>query len=228
MTRWDIINFLIRKNNYKSYLEIGYFKGWSFDNVKCGIKVAVDPFPSKTEILQSLPKGEYIGEPFGHSEGGADTLYKMTSDEYFENYASPYIFDIIFIDGLHEASQVERDIKNSLDHLSPGGTIVLHDCNPPTLAHATTGDNAGNWNGDVYKAFIKARTELPFLTYTIDTDWGCGVIHPDIPAEPLNFPVEEIDYSILEDNRVEALNLISVEEFIKKNHEEPKDNNVPA
>ncbi len=35
MTRWDIINHFIKKNDYKNYLEIGYYKGWSFDAVEC-------------------------------------------------------------------------------------------------------------------------------------------------------------------------------------------------
>jgi len=222
MNRWDIINSFIQKHNYKSYLEIGYYKGWSFDQVKCEDKTATDPNPCKNEFQQSMPPNSILV-----SDGGCD-IHKCTSDYFFSKIDEDEKWDIIFIDGLHEATQVSRDIENALKHLSPGGTIVLHDCNPPTLQHSTIGDKHGNWNGDVYKAFIKARIELPYLTYTIDTDWGVGVIHPNIPARPLNFPVEEIDYEALDNDRYEILNLISVEDFKTKMNEEIKNNNLPA
>lgn len=241
MHRWDIINFLIRKNNYKSYLEIGYFKGWSFDNVNCDHKTAVDPNPSKDRRQETVPYGYVLGPVH---DGVTDEVlspgyvYKMTSDDFFNAKNDGVKYDIVFIDGLHEAKQVYFDIMNSLQHLSPGGTIVLHDCNPPTLLHATTGDAGGNWNGDVYKAFVKFRFAHPeYDTYTIDTDWGCGVIHTPADEETTYidslFRGEHID-NFLNDwdrfdmHRKDLLNLISVEEFIKKNHEETKDHNVPA
>jgi len=49
MTRYDIINLLIEKNNYNSYLEIGYQDGICYDNIKISEKNAVDPNPRKTE-----------------------------------------------------------------------------------------------------------------------------------------------------------------------------------
>ena len=46
-------------------------------------------------------------------EGGT---HKMTSDHFFS--INKDNFDIIFIDGLHEYSQVMKDIKNSLKFLN--------------------------------------------------------------------------------------------------------------
>ncbi len=60
MQRWDIINHFIEKNNYKKYLEIGYYKGWSFDKVICDEKTAVDPTPSKTSCQVSMEYGKYM------------------------------------------------------------------------------------------------------------------------------------------------------------------------
>lgn len=230
MNRWDIINLLIEKNNYRTYLEIGYFKGWSFDNVRCYLKVAVDPNPSKTVAQQELPYGGHM--PSNPTDPWL--LEKMTSDEFFNIIHATTLFDIIFIDGLHEASQVEKDIRNSLDHLSPKGTIVLHDCNPPTLAHATTGDAAGNWNGDVYKAFIKFRLQYPeYETYTVNTDWGCGIIYtPPKEGMYIDLTTEEVESLLQWDNfdvnRMNLLNLISVEEFINKTNERAKSTDMPA
>lgn len=218
MNRWDIINHFITKYNYKSYLEIGYFKGWSFDNIKCDFKVAVDPNPSKIPVHEEAPHGSVIVE-------APHAIYKMTSDEFF---ASPPIandfrdhkWDIIFIDGLHEAEQVLRDIGNSIAHLSENGTIIIHDCNPPTWAHVTTGDAGGNWNGDVYKAAVQMRCLAAANFYTIDTDWGVGVLRPNEPPEKIegewNFLPWQGDWMQFDQNRKQFLNLISVQEFLER------------
>ena len=68
--------------------------------------------------------------------------FKMTSDHFFDSLDRGTIlhkktrFGVIFIDGLHLADQVDRDISNSLRYLAQDGFIVLHDCNPPTEWHA--------------------------------------------------------------------------------------------
>lgn len=171
MYRWDIINYLISKYNYKKYLEIGYYKGWSFDNIICESKTAVDPNPCKTLSQQESPNDIGILDDEG-------TIWKMTSDDFFEYEVGDQKYDIIFIDGLHESGQVYKDIMNAVDVLNEGGTIVLHDCNPPEYEHTTTGID-GAWTGDTYKGFIKyRRNNWHIPTYTIDTDWGIGIIKP--------------------------------------------------
>ena len=64
-------------------------------------------------------------------------------------------FDVIFIDGLHLADQVEKDIDNALKFIKEDGFIILHDVNPPTEWHAResylffNSPAAGAWNGTV-------------------------------------------------------------------------------
>jgi hypothetical protein len=228
MYRWDIINHFITKYNYKSYLEIGYFKAWSFDNVKCDFKIAVDPNPSKTPEQESAPLQSIIVDP-------PHAIYKMTSDDFFSHPAIQRDFrdhkwDIIFIDGLHEARQVMRDITNSLKYLNEGGTIILHDCNPPTYQHVTTGDPGGNWNGNVYEAVMDFRDkyEGDYSFYCVDTDWGVGVIrkrdfcidlfHPYTIGIRMAMPIDRFptEWDFFDAARKEILSLISVEEFLKK------------
>jgi len=229
MNRWDIINHFIEKNNYKTYLEIGYYKGWSFDQIKCDKKRAVDPNPLKSQFQIDA---KYGSDTILANEKGIVT--KFTSDDFFQDgRLSKTSWDIIFIDGLHEAFQVEKDIQNSLKHLSPGGTIILHDCNPPTYEHTTTGVD-GCWTGDTYKAFCKFRLQYPeYESFTVDTDWGCGVISTP-PGESDEVDMKEDDVSILlgwehfDKHRKELLNLISVEEFLKKTNERSQDNNSAA
>lgn len=77
--RWDIINDLIKKNGYKSYLEIGvYNRALNFNQIKAKIKWCVDP----------------------DVNANADVV--CTSDMYFESaIQAGEKYDIIFIDGLH-------------------------------------------------------------------------------------------------------------------------------
>lgn len=47
-------------------------------------------------------------------------LVRATSDAYFAAYRGPP-FDLVFIDGLHHAEQIRRDIDHSLHrHAAPG------------------------------------------------------------------------------------------------------------
>jgi hypothetical protein len=95
INRTSIINHLIKKYNVKNYLEIGIRDGANFNQIKLKNKYGVDPEPS------SDCKGE--------------SIFLMTSDEYFDYIKESKIkFDLIFIDGLHLEEQVTKDIQNSL------------------------------------------------------------------------------------------------------------------
>jgi hypothetical protein len=193
MTRTEIINALIDKHEYEDYLEIGVNTpsqpGYNWVGVKAKNKHGVDP--------------------------NVDTTYKMTSDDFFKENEN--IYEIVFVDGLHIFEQAYRDIVNSLHSLRDGGTIVVHDCNPVTEITQRRERASDAWHGDVWKAIVKLRMEEIGLTiHTVDTDEGCAIIRRGsqilLPVSPDEDPY---DYSFLERRRVEALNLISVEEFIK-------------
>ena len=47
--------------------------------------------------------------------------------------------------------------------------------------------------------------------WTVDEDCGCGIIKK---GKQDLFPVQKIEFKLLEKNRKELLNLISVEEFL--------------
>ena len=46
--RWDLINYLINKNNYLSYLEIGCDDDILFKKIKIKSKIGVDPLSGGT------------------------------------------------------------------------------------------------------------------------------------------------------------------------------------
>lgn len=223
MNRWDIINFFMNKRErpqWTCYLEIGYYKGWSFDQSQlCSIKDAVDPNPSKTPEQENLPYGSWNILAGGDST--AHTLYKMTSDQFFEQRREGAArYDIIFIDGLHERHQVLRDVRNAFKWLNEGGVVIMHDCNPTYEAHTTTGID-GNWTGDVYKAMLDIRNSPQCDAYVIDTDWGVGVVRPVHELKKKDITDIEhynalYDWEYFDHARKQLLGLVDISTFIAK------------
>lgn len=199
MKRWEIINRIIENKGYKNYLEIGVRDGECFKEIFCENKIGIDPNPTSNH-----------------------TTHIMTSDRFFQQIDRDQKFDIVFIDGLHLDFQVDRDIDNSLKHLSEGGTIVLHDCNPPTKHHAAespvfTPPANGDWNGTVYLSLIRIRLYNSNLKLiTVNDDWGVGILTKEEVNETLNaFPNDALTWDFFNQNRNEILNLITTEEFEK-------------
>jgi hypothetical protein len=191
--RHDIINYLIDKYGLVNYLEIGVFKGENIREVKAAHKDGVDP---SVEGFQA-----------------PEVNYPITSDEFFDLIKGHDIkYDIIFIDGLHHADQVEKDIKNALKHIVDGGFILMHDCNPTSYEAQLIPRETIAWNGDVWKAFVDFKATYPSLkSCVVDTDFGVGVIQNGDKINSGNFGVN--DYKQFDENRKELLNLITWDEF---------------
>ena len=196
MKRYEIINQFIKSKGYKNYLEIGVRNGECFGMIECKNKLGVDPNPTS-----------------GH------TTHIMESDEFFSKISTDKKFDIVFIDGLHIDSQVDKDIENSLAHLEEGGTIVLHDCNPPTNLHALTEPvysppTNGEWNGTVYLSLIKLRLYKNDLKLTtVNSDWGVGILTRGLSETIKAFPNDSLNWEFFDSNRENILNLISPDDF---------------
>ncbi len=207
--RTDVINkILSKRSNDTVYLEIGVRNPEdNFYAIKSKLKYSVDP---GLEVKTNK----------------AD--FKLTSDDFFKLLRKGEIlskdcrFDVIFIDGLHLAEQVDRDIENALNFLKDDGFVVLHDCNPPTEWHSRetysfySSPADGAWNGTVWKAFLKRRFEKSLYSCCIDTDWGVGILTKNINiGSPINKVNPFFEYKEFNKYRKYYLNLISFEEFIK-------------
>jgi hypothetical protein len=86
-------------------------------------------------------------------------------------------FDIALVDSLHEFEPSWRDLLEGFRLIREGGTLVVHDCLPPRSEIAVPNYIQGEWCGVSYQAyvdFISQRHDL--AVYTVDTDYGCGVI----------------------------------------------------
>lgn len=197
MYRFDIINLLIQKYGYQRYLEIGVEGGEAFGNVKCALKHGVDPY-------------------------SVNATHRIPSDEFFATINDDVEYDLIFVDGLHVEDQAQRDIENALEHLSDGGTIVVHDCDPPTEWHQRSYEEAQlngcrQWNGTTWRAFVNLRATRPDLDMcVVDTDWGCGIIYESEEGQDvIELPSYGLTYADFLINRKAWLNLISEEEFLQ-------------
>ncbi len=146
--KYELINKVITKKNYKSYLEIGCDENQNFDKINIQEKVGIDP-----------KKGGNI---------------RMTSDSYFRTNQKN--FDCIFIDGLHTYEQAKKDVLNSINVLNENGMIFLHDCLPKSYFHQAVPRSRNIWNGDVWKVIVEFRVKENFDTFTCFIDEGVGVI----------------------------------------------------
>lgn len=201
MNHTDIINYLIKQNNYNSYLEIGLDDGRCFVFVECENKYCVDPFTEFKDLIQN----EDMIPPC--------LTWRMTSDELFAQTEQK--FDIIFVDGMHKEDFAGRDIINGLKHLNKGGRIVVHDCIPLNYEAQLVTRIVGGWNGDVWKA-ITMLHEQGIEFKTVDTDCGCCIIEYHKNPQDLVFPNKsKLTYDEMIADRDNILHVISVEEFLE-------------
>nr|WP_281500559.1 class I SAM-dependent methyltransferase [Kordiimonas marina] len=151
-----------------AYLEVGVRWGDALKLARPGCKaVGVDP---AFDIKVPLPS--------------APELYAQLSDDFFFEHTERYtgFFDLIFLDGLHEARQTAKDIYHALSVLKPGGEILVHDVLPISLAITTPSQKTRFWTGNVWQAayafcdrdmplkweFVDAAPSGLFRLYDID------------------------------------------------------------
>lgn len=208
MQRFEAINQIIREKGFSKYLEIGVCNPWEcFDFINCQTKHSVDP-GYEVDVNNNF------------------ATYKFESDEFFNNLRNgnldlpkDYKWDVVFIDGLHISDQVFKDFLNAKQHLSDDGFIVFHDCNPTSI-HLAREDYIVNgvreyWNGTVWKAVQRIRTDFDVDWVTINDDWGIGVCRLNRPATTRLSPDLNpfYEYNRFSDNRNLILNLVDGQVF---------------
>ena len=206
-SRAETLNYLISSlKRDTTYLEIGTRNpNQNFNLINATTKYSVDPGV------------EYKKNPVD---------FKLTSDAFFakleanEILSSDIKFDVIFIDGLHLAEQVDKDIANALKFIKQDGFIVLHDCNPPTQWHAREDyyyrytPGGGIWNGTTWKAFLKWRANETIYSCCIDTDWGLGILSKKHNlGNRIQHSNEFYEFNNFDQNKKEYLNLMTFAEF---------------
>lgn len=111
--RITAIQKAINATHATNYLEIGLAKGTTFLRIIAPDKIGVEPY-----LLASLKrrfKMRKILFPWKREK-----IYEETSNDFFKNNKETYhyVFDIIFIDGLHTFHQSKLDVLNALESLA--------------------------------------------------------------------------------------------------------------
>lgn len=155
----------------KTYLEIGVRWGDALALATEDCKaVGVDPAFDIRETIQADA-----------------TLFKLTSDDFFFEHTETYrnTFDMIFVDGLHEAKQTAKDICHAFAVLKEGGEIFVHDAMPVALSVTAPVQHTRFWTGNVWQAaaafcvpgapykweFVPAFPSGLFRIYDVDPDY---------------------------------------------------------
>lgn len=180
MNHTDLLNIIARKINAQSYLEIGVRFGANFNKIEVPNKIGVDPDPESAATRH------------------------CTSDEFFEQ--NEWKFDLIFIDGYHEAEQAKRDIINSWACLNIGGVMMIHDCNPEKEEHTHIPRDCKVWNGDVYKTVCEM---LVYGKFTIDVDYGCCIVRKE--SQPFHWGNVSVDWNTFTTHSKTLLNLVTLD-----------------
>lgn len=183
MNRTNLINYIIKKQGYHYYLEVGVGTGRNFKAIECLVKNSVDP------------------------DETTSAKFHCTSDWFFANHDFKY--DLVFIDGLHHADQVRRDIINSWECLNEGGCLVIHDTNPDREEITHVPRDSKEWCGNVYQAIHQIDGPPKF---TLKDDHGVTVIRKTGPLVMSDGVIEWDGFVML---REAILHLVTWEEAIK-------------
>ncbi|MCL1916117.1 MAG: Mur ligase family protein [Desulfovibrionaceae bacterium] len=169
------INYLAKRYEAKSYLEIGRLRGKNFSEVAVPKKLAVSPHADFTE-----------------ANPAAGILFcKMSSDAFFTQMAFPGSrtaslvtsifgkpsFDIIFINGTHTFSQSFRDFENSMRYAHNKTLFILNatvPCDPYSSIpdenlsvkyRRMAGIAVNFWHGDVFKTVLAIHDKYQQYSY---------------------------------------------------------------
>ena len=138
------------------YLEIGVRRGRSLALAR-GSAVGVDPAP---EVTTPLPVGAAV--------------YPETSDHFFDHSAQSALrggIDLAFIDGMHHAENVLRDIMGVERNARPSALVAVDDIFPNHPLQAERCRRTRAWCGDVWKivgCLARYRPDLLLLRLDVE------------------------------------------------------------
>jgi predicted O-methyltransferase YrrM len=146
-----VVEYLAGRFERVDYLEIGSAHGVSLSIIACllenagvrGRLVSVDPYVPYTAGARGIWGGGVQIQTNEAMASKARTLYdnlglavchhKTTSLDYLSGRDCS-VFNLIYIDGLHEGLTPMRDLTFSLEILRPGGVIMLDEPHWPDVA----------------------------------------------------------------------------------------------
>ena len=220
-TKAALINRIAGCRGYRSYLEIcSPTAGNRYGEIDRSV------LTSSRRLMYGIVEGHSDGMRIDFATTGLDTT------ECIRQIRKRQLrFDVILVDALHEYDTTMRDLRDALSLIEPRGTIVVHDCLPPSEELAGPLFRVGEWCGLTYKAYLDFVTARPEVEYrTVNIDYGCGVIPTAPPAERTRASDESealiarwnaLDddigaaYRFMQEHRAVLCRLQSIEDFIR-------------
>ncbi len=220
----DIVKLLQKKHGLGSFLEISTpTTGFTFSEI-------IDAVPDAHRLVYNCPAGDDDGQTYTYRTETL-TSRELTRAILAANRNTP-CYDIVFVDPFHTYDCSSNDLSCAFSLLRSGGFMVVHDCNPEDKALTSPEFTQGAWLGVTYAAFIDFTLHHDNTSfYTVDTDFGCGVVYKDRPGYDVAWHACEdarnslaagwratdrdsaARFDFFSQNRRELLHLKSVEEF---------------
>ena len=189
-----------------TYLEIGVFRGTSFQHVLPDTRaIGIDPAP---QITEPVPRNARV--------------VVMTSDEFFATHDVRAEFGgqvvmLGFIDGMHQFEYALRDFINLERVAGTDSSILIHDCYPVHPNSAERVRCTGFWSGDIWRLILILKKYRPDLRVHTLALWpsGLGLVRGLNPASTVLADAYDaivaefmaVDYQVLEADKAGMLNL---------------------
>ena len=188
--RIAFINKAIQNFKNCKYLEIGVASNFVFNSIPLPMKnkIGVDPISGGT--------------------------HRMTSDDFFKK--NKLKFDVIFIDGLHEYEQCQRDCINSINSLNKNGIIIFHDLLPRNSFEEHVPRKQASSSGDVWKIAVEINRSKNMRFRIANIDYGVGLLKIKENSEYKKMPqLKDLRFNNFIKNYYRELPVISSEEALK-------------
>jgi hypothetical protein len=212
----DIVHFLSDLNGYQSYLEICTPTTGALYH-----KIDKSKFRTCHRLMYRCPPSfeDHMDVNFRSSHLGTKDLI-----ETIHTFALRY--DIVLVDSFHLYDASYRDLADAFSIITDRGSIVVHDCLPPSEDLISPEFVPGAWCGVTFMAFIDFVKNTRGLMYTtVDTDYGCGIIRKS-DAEQASLQMDALKerwtsirhdakaaYRFMVANKASLLNVSSVDKF---------------
>jgi len=169
----DIIKYLSKLRNYRSYLEI-----CTPTTGNLFAKINQPNFDICHRLMYRCPRDFSDGLNIDFRSPSSDIAQCIA-----EIRCSSLRYDIVLVDPWHEYETSLRDIELAFSLLTDFGSIVIHDCDPPTDDLISPQVSPGSWCGVTFIAYLDFLAQSSGLRYcTVDTDFGCGIIQKSCNA----------------------------------------------
>ena len=174
---YDIINFLGRSYDLRSYLEICTpISDLTFS--------MVDPtwFSKKHRMVYRVHDESNDGQPCTFRTAAASS--RELTEKIFASANREPEYDLILVDPWNTLEATREDLEGAWRLLRPNGFLIVRDCNPANQELANSVFQRGEWCGETYRAFIDFVAFRPDARFcTVDLHNGCGVIRKLGPSE---------------------------------------------